>query len=45
MNNASMKNSGKEKIFRVKKKDKEKMKGATNWAALVADERKESSKK
>lgn len=45
MNNETKKPLGNERIIRVSKGDKEKMKGATNWAALVAEERKELSKK
>ena len=45
MNNDTKKPSSKEKIVRVSKKDKGNLKGATNWAALVAEERKENPKK
>ena len=43
MNNINNSRTNKENIVRVSKKDKGKLKGATNWAALVAEERKENS--
>lgn len=45
MNKDAKKVSRKEAIVRVLRKDKGKLKGATNWAALVAEERKENLKK
>ncbi|MGN0921709.1 MAG: hypothetical protein ACI4NJ_08330 [Cellvibrio sp.] len=45
MSNTTKKPSSTEKIVRVSKKDKGKLKGATNWAALVAEDKKENPKK
>ena len=41
MNSNIKKPIRKEKTVRISKKDKEKLKGATNWASLVAEEKKE----
>ncbi len=45
MNNSTKKPIEKQKPVRISKKDKEKLKGATNWASLVAEEKKEGFRK
>lgn len=44
MNNKTKNPSSNEKIVRISKKEKGKLKGTTNWAALVVEERKENQK-
>lgn len=45
MNGDTKKLVNKEAMVRVSKKDRRNLKGSTNWAALVAEEKKENQKK
>ncbi len=45
MKSNNIKSNEKEKVVRVSKKGKQKHKGATNWALLVAEEKKDGFRK
>ncbi|MGH1487706.1 MAG: hypothetical protein ACRBCI_15960 [Cellvibrionaceae bacterium] len=45
MDKKNKQSPNKSKVVRVSKKDKEKLKGNTNWASLVAEERKNGFRK
>jgi hypothetical protein len=45
MKKSEQKNDEKVKTVRVSKGDKQKQNGATNWAALIAEEKKEGLRK
>ncbi|VAW58183.1 hypothetical protein MNBD_GAMMA11-1038 [hydrothermal vent metagenome] len=45
MNSSIKKPIEKQKTVRISKKDKEKLKGDTNWASLMAEEKKEGFRK